>query len=161
MTHPNQAAAQSALTYLLQIQGVYAASVRGVADSFQTPTEIRAWIEKEHPDLPRAAVETLIERHMELEQKTLDKTPSPFPPVDHGHEEIAYYLRAACNMLGPQHDERLDLKVGEIRILAESWRDLIVAIAIPVRDPGVKSLVRGLRRARKKVESGAPSKSDS
>jgi hypothetical protein len=158
MTHPNQPVAELACAVLLRIQGVFSVCVRGVPDGFVTPEDLRAEAERaatREGILPlerQAFVDAYFDKRHKEYAKELDAAESPFPHVVGGPDAVTHYLRRFTDMLGPGYDERIDAKIGEIRIVTESWGQLIVSVAIRVRDPGAKSLARGLRRAQKKVE---------
>lgn len=164
MTHPHEAVAQTILTQLAKIQGVYASVVRAQADPFPTPTEIRTAVEAladvgdVGPD-KSAWVEREFAKETERLEVLVRAAPSPFPHLTDGAPELCHYLRGLTDLIAPVDEERIDakveFKVGAMRFVAESWHDVgdapvLVAVAIPHNDPGVKSLMRGIRRVRKK-----------
>lgn len=158
MTHPNQSLAELACPVLLRIQGVFAVCARGIAENFTSPEEIRteAELAATSSGVDFSNRQQFIDAYFEDKHKQMAKDlgegQSPFPHVTKGRPEILHYLRGLTDLLGPGYDDRIDSKIGEVRFVAETWSQLIVGVAIQVRDPGSKSLPRGLRRARKKVE---------
>lgn len=157
MTHPHEPMAKKALELLLDISGVFAVVIRAQADAPRTPTEIRTQVERAAEqstglENPRAWIESQI-AHATEHLKTLVRTaPPPFPHLTEGTEDLAHYLSGLTDLLGPGYDDRIDARIGATRMVSESWDYLIVAVAVPVNGEGNKSLSRGLRRARRKVE---------
>jgi hypothetical protein len=91
---------------------------------------------------------THFERDRRGRQDLRQRGTRALPHVAQATDDLGQYLRSLTDMLGPRHDEQISARVGETRLLAESWDHLIVGVAIATKDAGVKSLSRGLRRVR-------------
>lgn len=156
MTHPHESMAKKTLEMLLNIEGVLACAVRAHANAPRTPTEIRTAVEHAAEqstglENPQAWIESQIAHATEHLETLVRTAPPPFPHLTEGTEDLAHYLSGLTDLLGPGHDDRIKARVGATRMVAESWEDLIVAVAIAVNHEGNKSLARGLRRVCKKV----------
>lgn len=147
MLHPTQSIADRVAADLLNIGGVISSCVRAVPVAPKTPTQMRS-------DIPATSADLILEEAAARRQ--LEDAPAPFPHAVCGSSaaDITYYLKRLTDLLGPGHDPQLDAKVGALRFRTESWDrvGLIVAVAIPAQDRGSKSLIRGLRRVRMKLE---------
>ncbi len=166
MTHPHEDLARLVLAQLARIPGVVACAVRAQGDPLPTPTEVRTAVEAladgrpSHDGLDKSA---WVKREFAKETERLEalarEVPPPFPHVHDGAPELVHYLRGLTDLLAPVDEDRVDakveLKVGAMRFVVESWHEggdapLLVGVAIPQNHPGVKSLMRGIRRVRKK-----------
>lgn len=166
MTHPHEALAQKALELLSKIGGVFAVAVRAHPEPPKTPTEIREEIEASYDGMVAEGrpvddlfhgtkqewVDTAVRDRTKELARHLATSPAPFPHLTEGASDLAHYLRGLTDLLGPDYDERIDARVGATRMVAESWDHLIVAVALPVSDVANKSLSRGLKRVRRKME---------
>jgi hypothetical protein len=158
--HPTQSVAERVQGQLAAVQGVIAVAVRAQADVPDLDT-VRAQAEhdvvSQNGNYPPAP---MIEKRVdELMAQALNADAPPFPHVQSGTPELCRYLRSLTDLLAPVDEDRIDAKiqmnVGAMRLVAESWDHLddpplLVAVAIPQNHPGVKSLMRALRRVRKK-----------
>lgn len=156
--HPVRIIATTVERQLASIQGVLAVAVRAQAEPLSVE-QIRA--QAEHDVVSQAGnyppEEMIQERVDELVSQTF-QGPAPFPHVVSGPSELCHYLRGLTDLLAPVDEDRLDarveMKIGAVRMVAESWDQaddapLLVAVAIPQKHEGVKSLMRALRRVRK------------
>ena len=168
--HPHHDTASFVRHQLSNIPGVIACAVRAHADPPKSPQEIRDDAESAYDEMaaegigddlgPKSEWVKEAARHRtEDMQKHLAAAPAPFPHFTDGPQELVHYLEGLTNLLAPSDDQRIDakieVKVGAVRFVAESWDEasdapLLIAVAIPQNHSGVKSLMRILRRVRKK-----------
>jgi hypothetical protein len=160
-TEPESIFAQTA-NELTRINGVFACAVR----DFPSPPSTEQLRERALNSLrfswpPTAPPPTPadIDARMTVEADLFLERP-PFPErgaiggnlISLTDQSLYRYLRGLTNLLATGDDERIDARVGQTRIVAEAWKHLIVAVAIPSADPAIKSLIRNLRRVRKRME---------
>lgn len=171
--HPHEHLARTVCAQLSTVPGVLACAVRAQADPPKTPEEVRETVEHAAAQSEglrtdqekRAWVEHQVAHAIEHNEQLSKTAPAPFPHVcDDGAPELCHYLRGLSDLLAPVDEDRIDakieLKIGATRFVAESWHEagdapLLVAVAIPQNHAGVKSLMRGLRRIRKKNRRGS------
>lgn len=162
MIHPHEHLAHNVRKQLSRISGVIASAVRAQADPPPTPEEVRPVVEAELTAtmgnyLPPNAVDDAV--HERVAERVW-AAPPPFPHACDGKPELLHYLRGLTDLLAPVDeyciDARVTVKIGAVRFVAQSWNEaddppLLVAVAIPLSDTGVKSLMRSLRRVRKQA----------
>lgn len=151
MTQDTQILAERAAKNLLRIGGVFACAVRSHAEG-NILEEIAPTIANETEPAKVAAATT------QAAKRFVDDAPPPFPHVIDGNGALAPYMRGFTDLLALGDDERIDARVGQTRFVAESWRKLIVVVAIPMGDPATKSLARAIRRVRDQVEGNGTAK---
>lgn len=147
MTHPHQSKAEEATAHLMKINGVFACAVRAHAD----PADLDATVQAIAKDASNGDLSTAT---VLAAQVWVQGTP-PFPhvvAVGDASDDLAHYLRGMTDLLGAGYDEEISSRVGETRMITQSWKHLIIGVAIAMKDPAVKSLSRNLRRVRRLVE---------
>lgn len=158
---PTRELADRAAGRLYDINGVFACAVRAHSvappspEDAQVLAEARADAEGLSGPTRREAIQKSLDAAEKEMRAILAAAPPPFPHLLRGTtEEIGAYLCALTDLLALGHDERIDAKVGQVRLVSEAWDRLVIGVAIPIHDAGVKSLARTLRRTRKDLGGG-------